>query len=178
MAGYSGTPLPKKLGIKPGSTVALLGAPDDFVETLGALPERVEVCHKVRKDAALILLFARSRCSTPAAISGRRQSPCSRGQAMGSLAQESLGDILRPLRADRPRPRSRPRLRSLQNRRHRPNLGPASPLPNGGVGRGLLLVAQRLDRIQPRSARRGVEPGIRLTIREKAIAPPHQPPGH
>ena len=38
MAGYSGTPLPEKLGIKPGSTVALLGAPDDFVETLGALP--------------------------------------------------------------------------------------------------------------------------------------------
>jgi len=30
MAGYSGTPLVKKLGIKPGDRVALLGAPEDF----------------------------------------------------------------------------------------------------------------------------------------------------
>ena len=37
-AGYSGTPLPRKLGIKPGSTVALIGAPADFAGTLGGLP--------------------------------------------------------------------------------------------------------------------------------------------
>jgi hypothetical protein len=30
-AGYSGTPLPKKLGIKPGSRVMVLDAPDDFL---------------------------------------------------------------------------------------------------------------------------------------------------
>jgi len=30
LAGYSGTPLPKKLGIKPGSTVRLVGAPRDL----------------------------------------------------------------------------------------------------------------------------------------------------
>ena len=29
LAGYSGTPLPRKLGIKPGYVVALVGAPDD-----------------------------------------------------------------------------------------------------------------------------------------------------
>lgn len=39
LAGYSGTPLPKKLGIKPGSTIALVGAPPDFAKTLGALPK-------------------------------------------------------------------------------------------------------------------------------------------
>ena len=38
-AGYSGTPLPKKLGVKPGMTVALLDAPEEFAETLGPLPE-------------------------------------------------------------------------------------------------------------------------------------------
>ena len=42
-AGYSGTPLDKKLGIKAGSRVAFPGAPDGFLETLGALPEDVEV---------------------------------------------------------------------------------------------------------------------------------------
>jgi hypothetical protein len=39
LAGYSGTPLPKKLGIKESATVTLAGAPRDFEETLGALPE-------------------------------------------------------------------------------------------------------------------------------------------
>ena len=38
-AGYSGTPLPQKLGIKEGHKVALLGAPAGFEDkTLGVLP--------------------------------------------------------------------------------------------------------------------------------------------
>lgn len=39
MAGYGGTPLPKKLGIKEGSLVGLVGAPDGFETTLGDLPQ-------------------------------------------------------------------------------------------------------------------------------------------
>lgn len=38
-AAYAGTPLPKKLGIKPGSRVILINAPEFFHETLGSLPE-------------------------------------------------------------------------------------------------------------------------------------------
>jgi hypothetical protein len=41
MAGYSGTPLPKKLGIKPGHRVAVIHPPSDFEDTLGALPHEV-----------------------------------------------------------------------------------------------------------------------------------------
>ena len=37
-AGYSGTPLPAKLGIKPGHAVALVGAPPGFHQVLGDLP--------------------------------------------------------------------------------------------------------------------------------------------
>jgi hypothetical protein len=57
MAGYSGTPLPKKLGIKPGMTVLLLGAPEGFEEVLGtdaSLTRRAA-------GADLALLFATSR---------------------------------------------------------------------------------------------------------------------
>ena len=36
-AGYSGTPLPRKLGIKPGHTVAVLGGPVGFADGLAAL---------------------------------------------------------------------------------------------------------------------------------------------
>ncbi len=39
MAGYSGTPLAKKLGIKEGFRVALINAPMNFQEELGSLPE-------------------------------------------------------------------------------------------------------------------------------------------
>jgi hypothetical protein len=43
MAGYSGTPLAKKLGIKPGHRVAVVHAPDDFEAALGELPDGVVV---------------------------------------------------------------------------------------------------------------------------------------
>jgi Protein of unknown function (DUF3052) len=42
-AGYSGTPLPRKLGIKEGSTIALIAAPDRFEETLAPLPGGTEL---------------------------------------------------------------------------------------------------------------------------------------
>src|SRR5215207_3724983 len=37
-AGYSGTPLPRKLSIKPGHRIALIGAPEGFATVLGELP--------------------------------------------------------------------------------------------------------------------------------------------
>jgi hypothetical protein len=43
MAGYSGTPLAKKLGIREGHRVAWLGAPSTFAGELGELPDGVEV---------------------------------------------------------------------------------------------------------------------------------------
>ena len=47
-AGYSGTPLVKKLGIKSGFRVALLYAPDHYLELLGELPPDVAI------DSALV----------------------------------------------------------------------------------------------------------------------------
>jgi hypothetical protein len=51
MAGYSGAPLPKKLGIKPGSSLRLVGAPAGFLETLGELPWGVEM--RVEGDSSI-----------------------------------------------------------------------------------------------------------------------------
>lgn len=61
LAGYSGTPLPKKLGIKPNSVVALPGAPRGFEKTLGALPEGVELREEADGACDIILWFLRSR---------------------------------------------------------------------------------------------------------------------
>ncbi len=41
VAGYSGTPLPRKLGIKEGHRLAVLGPPPEFSRTLGKLPAGV-----------------------------------------------------------------------------------------------------------------------------------------
>jgi hypothetical protein len=43
VAGYSGTPLPRKLGIKDGHRVAFPGAPADFSTALGPLPGEVDI---------------------------------------------------------------------------------------------------------------------------------------
>jgi hypothetical protein len=60
LAGYSGTPLPKKLGVKSGSTVALVDAPDGFVATLGELPEGVTVQTAAGAGAEVTLWFVQS----------------------------------------------------------------------------------------------------------------------
>lgn len=57
MAGYSGTPLAKKLGIKEGSRVALINAPRDFESTLVELPDGVEFIKRPTKSLDIILLF-------------------------------------------------------------------------------------------------------------------------
>jgi hypothetical protein len=53
-AGYSGTPLPKKLGIKPGHRLLLLAAPDEFELNL---PEDVKVGRAARGKADVIVSF-------------------------------------------------------------------------------------------------------------------------
>jgi hypothetical protein len=58
MTGYSGTSLPRKLGIRSGDRVLVLGAPDGFVETtLGELPEGVAVRRSARGTADVIVSF-------------------------------------------------------------------------------------------------------------------------
>lgn len=60
-AGYSGTPLPRKLGIRPGHRVALVRAPEGFEENaLGELPPEVRVGHRARGELDVILAFVRS----------------------------------------------------------------------------------------------------------------------
>ena len=56
--GYSGTPLAKKLGVKPESVVALLGAPEGFDRTLGTLPDGVSVRTRARGASDVVVLFA------------------------------------------------------------------------------------------------------------------------
>jgi hypothetical protein len=56
-AGYSGTPLAKKLGIKEGHIVVLANEPEHLLDILAPLPASVSFKRKA-KDADVILLFA------------------------------------------------------------------------------------------------------------------------
>jgi hypothetical protein len=57
-SGYSGTPLPKKLGIAPGSTVALVGAPAGVID---GLPDDVTVKRQARGKADVVVAFFTER---------------------------------------------------------------------------------------------------------------------
>jgi hypothetical protein len=61
MAGYSGTPLATKLGIKDGHRVGLLNAPDGFVALLDPLPPDVELVAGVRSRRDVVVAFVRRR---------------------------------------------------------------------------------------------------------------------
>ena len=70
-AGYSGTPLPKKLGVKPGSRLVLFGAPVGFESTLGALPDGARLRRGGTAAADLAVWFVRSRADLLRGIRGR-----------------------------------------------------------------------------------------------------------
>ncbi|MES1175933.1 MAG: DUF3052 family protein [Myxococcales bacterium] len=53
MAGYSGTPLPQKLGLKPGARFGAWDAPPSFADTLGALPKGVLMSDASRGSSLL-----------------------------------------------------------------------------------------------------------------------------
>jgi hypothetical protein len=67
-AGDSGTPLVKKLGIKPGDVVALYGAPDHDVALLGELPAGVTIRDGGTGQAPFAHFFTASRAALQKAL--------------------------------------------------------------------------------------------------------------
>ncbi|MEA3214677.1 MAG: hypothetical protein QOJ19_833 [Acidimicrobiia bacterium] len=61
MVGYSGTPLARKLGIKEGARIALLGAPEGFDDELAPLPDGVQVGRRLGPDIDVAVLFVTER---------------------------------------------------------------------------------------------------------------------
>ncbi|HEY5989940.1 MAG TPA: hypothetical protein VIV12_26680 [Streptosporangiaceae bacterium] len=77
-AGYSGTPLPRKLGIKPGHTISFVAAPPGFSSSLGPLPD-VAVAADEGGDSPVdvIVAFVRWRLDLESQLPGlrRRMAP-------------------------------------------------------------------------------------------------------
>jgi len=81
MAAYAGTPLCKKLGIRAGASVMLLGAPADFEKNLSPLPQ--DVCVRRRATGAstpdLVLLFSKSQSDLRRSFSAATQILAGKG---------------------------------------------------------------------------------------------------
>lgn len=98
MAGYSNTPLPRKLGLKPGLSVALLHAPSDFEQTLHPVPEGVTFRRNPRTPCDLAIWFVESKRDLAAGLRRARRVMgaglwnCWRKKASGR--QTDLGEAL------------------------------------------------------------------------------------
>jgi len=72
VAGYSGTPLSKKLGIKPGSRVHLAGAPPGYRDWLAPLPDGVSFQSRLSLSTDLAQAFFSSRAQLQRALVAMR----------------------------------------------------------------------------------------------------------
>jgi hypothetical protein len=61
VAGYSGTPLAKKLGIKPGTRLLAVNAPADYAALLDPLPENVSFLRAGADELDVVHLFTKTR---------------------------------------------------------------------------------------------------------------------
>src|SRR5258706_16047816 len=92
MPGYSGTPLPKKLGIKAGFRVRLVNAPADVrAELRRALAECVNL--DVKRGGALdfALVFTRSRAELAKEFSRMAKALSSAGMLRGRWPEKNSG---------------------------------------------------------------------------------------
>jgi hypothetical protein len=72
MAGYSGTPLAAKLGIKPGMTMRAIGAPREFRGWLAPLPDGARIATSAHAKADVVHHFATRRAELAKALRAYR----------------------------------------------------------------------------------------------------------
>lgn len=73
MPGYSGTPLAKKLGLKPPMDYLVSGAPAEFAEWLDELPDGVTLVTSASPPVQAAHLFVTERSSLESQLTGLRR---------------------------------------------------------------------------------------------------------
>jgi len=68
MAGYSGTPHAKKLGIDVGSRIFLSDAPKNYLKLVAPMPEGVRVVRKIDGETDIVHIFSTERARLAAAL--------------------------------------------------------------------------------------------------------------
>jgi hypothetical protein len=73
MPGYSGTPLVKKLGIRPGERVIAIAAPEDYPQLLAPLPDGAAISSRVISGARFVHLFVTRRAELEKRLAALRE---------------------------------------------------------------------------------------------------------
>ena len=87
--GYSGTPLIKKLGIKPEARIQFVAAPKDFRDLLGPLPEKATIQREGPLDFAI--LFTKDKSALAAGFPGLRDRLESNGMLWVAWPKKASG---------------------------------------------------------------------------------------
>ena len=90
MAGYSGTPLVKKLGIKPGDRLALVAAPRGFATELEGLPDTVRPVGE-RTQAEVAIVFGLSRAEFEKRFSAAAKRMTTAGMIWAAWPKKASG---------------------------------------------------------------------------------------
>ena len=91
MAGYSGTPLAQKLGIKSGQRIATIGAPKDYRKLLAPLPKGVAFTTEIAAEAPFVHLFATKRQTLEKELERLRRLLADAGALWVSWPKKSSG---------------------------------------------------------------------------------------
>ena len=91
MAGYSGTPLPRKLGIKPGLTVVTINASANYRRLLGQIPDSVTFSNRVTANSMFVHLFTTKRSELERRLSILRDKISDNGAIWVSWPKKSSG---------------------------------------------------------------------------------------
>ena len=89
MAGYSGTPLAKKLGIKPGSRVLLAGEPDNYRKLIEPLPDGVTFESRLSDSTHIVHVFSAKKAELAKALKSYRAKLAADGAVWVSWPKKS-----------------------------------------------------------------------------------------
>ncbi len=91
MAGYSGTPLPQKLGLKANEAVVLINAPENYAELLGEIPTGIAFSKRMKTGARFVHLFSKKRSELQKKLAILRQQMADDGTLWVSWPKKSAG---------------------------------------------------------------------------------------
>lgn len=106
--GYSGTPLPRKLGITAGSRVLLINPPGGYRLTLAPLPERVVFATRAGVSVDLVQLFVTDRALLARRLAALRRQlrpdaaiwiswPKQASKVPTTITEDTIRELARPL---------------------------------------------------------------------------------
>ena len=91
MAGYSGTPLPQKLGVKRGLSIVTINAPTNYGQLLGTVPEGVTFSERLKPDSNFVHVFIKRRSELEKKLPILREKIADTGTVWVSWPKKSSG---------------------------------------------------------------------------------------